>query len=100
MILFDRHRTDSASLFPAQTATAVMDVKNPGHWLLSCQIADHLSAGMFAFYNAKQCSSKPVTPTVTGTTREYFLTAEEVEWDYGPSGMNRYDGGALNKAGR
>jgi len=34
-----------------------------------------------------------------GKVRQYYIAAEEVEWDYGPSGMNKYDGGALTAPG-
>lgn len=36
------HRTDVASLFPATFVTADMIPSNPGKWLLSCQVNDHL----------------------------------------------------------
>ena len=102
MIKLDNHRTDAASLFPAHTATGVMDVKQAGRWMFLCSVADHLSGGMFAYYNATKCSGvKPKShPATGGQVRQYYITAEEVEWDYGPSGMNKYDGGALNVSGR
>lgn len=30
--------------------------------------------------------------SVTGVTRTYFIAAEEVVWDYAPTGMNRITG--------
>lgn len=36
------HRTDVASLFPATFVTADMIPSNPGRWLLSCQVNDHI----------------------------------------------------------
>lgn len=36
------HRTDVASLFPATFVTAEMIPRNPGRWLLSCQVNDHI----------------------------------------------------------
>lgn len=36
------HRTDVASLFPATFVTADMIPGNPGRWLLSCQLNDHI----------------------------------------------------------
>ena len=100
MIKLDNHRTDAASLFPAHAAIGVMDVQQAGRWMFLCQVADHLSGGMYAYYNAKVCSSSGSHPAAGGQVRRYFITAEEVEWDYGPSGMNKYDGGALNMSGR
>ncbi|GCC38702.1 hypothetical protein chiPu_0017218 [Chiloscyllium punctatum] len=41
--LIDRHQhVDTISLFPATFVTAVMVPKNPGKWLLSCQVNDHV----------------------------------------------------------
>lgn len=102
MIKLDNHRTDAASLFPAHTATGVMEVKQPGRWMFTCSVADHLSGGMFAYYNAKSCSGGGGTsqPPSGGKLRHYFIAAKEVEWNYGPSGMNKYDGGALDASDR
>lgn len=36
------HHTDTISLFPASTTTAEMVADNPGHWLLTCTVNDHL----------------------------------------------------------
>lgn len=36
------HRTDVASLFPATFVAADMIPSNPGRWLLSCQLNDHI----------------------------------------------------------
>lgn len=104
MMKLDNHRTDAASLFPAHTATGVMDVKQGGRWMFLCSVADHLSGGMFTYYNARKCPGTGGSPTrysaLGGQVRRYFIAAEEVEWDYGPSGTNKYDGGALNASGR
>lgn len=59
------HRTDVASLFPATFVTADMIPSNPGRWLLSCQINDHIQGkalcGLPFFF---QCG--PVTYSVIG----------------------------------
>ncbi len=67
-----------------------------------CQVADHYSAGMFTFYNAKECSNREEDKRVDldGKLRRYYIAAEEVEWDYGPTGMNKFDGGRLNETDR
>eukprot|EP00794_Sanderia_malayensis_P014202 gene14202-15684_t len=106
-ILSDHHRKDTQSLFPARTAVSIMDVQNPGKWMFSCQVTDHYSGGMFTFYNAQKCGGGgpglkrdgSTTAESNGIVREYFIAAEEVEWDYGPSGMNYFDGGKLNASG-
>ena len=104
MIKHDNHRTDAISLFPAHSDVGVMDVKQPGRWLFTCHVADHLSGGMYAYYNAKMCSSGGSIPKshlpAGRQIRQYYITAEEVEWNYGPSGMNKYDGGSLTAPSR
>lgn len=36
------HHTDTVSLFPGSSTTAAMVADNPGHWLLTCTVNDHL----------------------------------------------------------
>eukprot|EP00794_Sanderia_malayensis_P014203 gene14203-15685_t len=94
-LISDHHRTDELSVFPARSVVATMEVTNPGVWMFSCQVADHFSGGMFTTYNAKKCSKNPRNDDKFNTLREYFIAAEEIEWDYGPSGRNNFDGGYL-----
>lgn len=87
--LLDRgHRTDVLSLFPATFATAEMVPKSGGKWLLTCQVNDHLQAGMQAFYEVKSCGSKESSTGRSGIVRSYYLAAEKVEWNYAPSGKD------------
>lgn len=37
-----QHHTDTISLFPATFVSVEMEADNPGQWLLSCQVNDHL----------------------------------------------------------
>uniref|UniRef100_A0A673FRD1 ferroxidase n=1 Tax=Sinocyclocheilus rhinocerous TaxID=307959 RepID=A0A673FRD1_9TELE len=87
--LVDRmHRTDVLSLFPATFVTATMIPRTEGKWLLSCQVNDHVEAGMQSFYEVSACGSS-VSPTeAPGKERHFYVTAEEMDWDYAPSGMN------------
>ena len=40
-------------------------------------------------------------PTVSGNrTKMYYIAADEVMWDYGPSGVNNIDGKSLTSPGR
>ncbi|XP_034034252.1 ferroxidase HEPHL1 isoform X1 [Thalassophryne amazonica] len=98
--LLDRgHRTDILSLFPATFATAEMVPKTRGKWLLSCQVNDHLQAGMQAFYEVKSCGNDS-SPTMTaGVVRSYYLAAEKVLWDYAPSGKDMINNMSLTEAG-
>ncbi len=43
-----------------------------------------------------QQKSKQKPPASSGTTRAYFIAADEVVWDYAPSGMNRITGRAFD----
>ncbi|KAJ3589453.1 hypothetical protein NHX12_010298 [Muraenolepis orangiensis] len=78
------HRTDVLSLFPATFVTAEMVPSSLGRWLLSCQVNDHLRAGMQAFYMVNTCGDEQNPSMVPGVLREYYVAAEEVTWDYGP----------------
>ena len=97
MVEIDHHKTDVTSLFPATTASATMMPKNLGRWLFSCQVADHLSGGMFSFYNVKKCmySGKAERPRVTGALREFNIAVVEEPWAYAVSDENKFDGGRL-----
>ncbi|KAM4545939.1 ferroxidase HEPHL1 isoform 2-T2 [Odontesthes bonariensis] len=84
--LLDRgHRTDTLSLFPATFATAEMVPKMSGKWLLSCQVNDHLQAGMQAFYEVKSCGTSAGSTVMSDVVRNFYLAAETVLWSYAPS---------------
>ncbi|CAL8364755.1 unnamed protein product [Lota lota] len=83
------HRTDILSLFAATFATAQMVPLSLGRWPLNCQVNDHLIAGMQTFYTVKGCGDAGASPVRTGVVREYYVAAEEVTWDYGPSGLDQ-----------
>ncbi|XP_028277220.1 hephaestin-like protein 1 [Parambassis ranga] len=82
------HRTDTLSLFPATFATAQMVPKARGKWLLSCQVNDHLKAGMQAFYEVISCDNEDNSRVLGGVVRDYYLSAENVLWNYAPSGKD------------
>ncbi|XP_056329240.1 hephaestin-like protein 1a [Danio aesculapii] len=97
--LMDRmHRTDVLSLFPATFVTATMIPRTKGRWLLSCQVNDHVQAGMQAFYEVSGCGSPAAPPEVPGTERRFYIAAEEMVWDYAPSGMNYMENVTLTKS--
>lgn len=96
--LMDRmHRTDVLSLFPATFVTATMIPRTKGKWLLSCQVNDHVQAGMQAFYEVSDCGSPTAPPDVPGTERHFYIAAEEMVWDYAPSGINYMENVTLTK---
>ncbi|XP_061558444.1 ferroxidase HEPHL1 isoform X1 [Phycodurus eques] len=83
--LLDRgHRTDVLSLFPATFATAEMVPTAGGKWLLTCQVNDHLQAGMQAFYQVKSCSNETGSTVMSGIVRNYYVAAEKTLWNYAP----------------
>ncbi|XP_034386087.1 ceruloplasmin-like [Cyclopterus lumpus] len=80
------HHTDTVSLFPASSTTAEMVADNPGHWLLTCTVNDHLTAGMQAIFEIKKCFPNVHKPQPHGgELRPFFIAAEEEVWDYAPT---------------
>ncbi|KAL0994973.1 hypothetical protein UPYG_G00130140 [Umbra pygmaea] len=84
------HRGDTLSLFPATFVTASMVPLATGKWLLSCQVNDHLQAGMQALYEVLSCSGGSNTSAAppVGEVRKYYLAAENISWDYAPTGVD------------
>uniref|UniRef100_A0A8C4QM48 Plastocyanin-like domain-containing protein n=1 Tax=Eptatretus burgeri TaxID=7764 RepID=A0A8C4QM48_EPTBU len=94
------HRVDNINLFPATFVTAHQKPVKPGTWLLSCNINDHILAGMQALYHVNNCGWKvSAEPVGGGKQREYFIAAQEVIWNYGPGGINNFNGQPLDKPG-
>ncbi|MED6242927.1 hypothetical protein ATANTOWER_012131, partial [Ataeniobius toweri] len=79
------HHTDMVSLFPASSTTAEMVADNPGHWLLTCTVNDHLMAGMQALFEIKKCFPNVHKARPHGELRQFFIAAEEEVWDYAPT---------------
>ncbi|XP_067452389.1 ceruloplasmin [Thunnus thynnus] len=80
-----KHHTDTISLFPATSTTAEMVADNPGQWLLTCTVNDHLMAGMQAIFEIKKCFPDVHKARPHGELRQYFIAAEEEVWDYAPT---------------
>ncbi|XP_051718062.1 ferroxidase HEPHL1-like isoform X3 [Ctenopharyngodon idella] len=96
--LMDRkHRTDVLSLFPATFVTATMIPRTKGKWLLSCQVNDHIQAGMQGFYEVSACGSATSPAEAPGIERRFYIAAEEMEWNYAPTGMNNMNNASLTK---
>uniref|UniRef100_A0A7N6FBG5 ferroxidase n=1 Tax=Anabas testudineus TaxID=64144 RepID=A0A7N6FBG5_ANATE len=81
----ENHHTDTISLFPASSTTAEMVADNPGKWLLTCNVNDHMMAGMQAIFEIKKCFPNVHKPRPYGEVRQYFIAAEEEVWDYAPT---------------
>ncbi|MBN3306769.1 HPHL1 protein, partial [Amia calva] len=86
------HRSDVISLFPASFATLEINPRNVGKWMLSCQVNDHMQAGMQAFYEVASCGKDGPTASPSGKTRHYYIAAEEIMWSYAPSGVKAFNG--------
>ncbi|XP_069825746.1 ferroxidase HEPHL1 isoform X1 [Dendropsophus ebraccatus] len=89
------HRTDVINLFPATFATVEMTPSTPGSWMLSCQVNDHIQAGMMGLYNVRTCGRHPAALT-SGSVRKYFIAAEKVLWNYAPNNYDRFTHKALD----
>ncbi|XP_038202856.1 ceruloplasmin isoform X2 [Arvicola amphibius] len=90
------YRTDAINLFPATLFEAYMVAQNPGIWMISCQNLNHLKAGLQAFFQVHNCN-KPSPEADTGEkhVRHYYIAAEEIIWDYAPSGTDTFTGDNL-----
>lgn len=58
-----------------------------GLYEVSCRVTDHYSAGMRQRYRVNLCPQHKLKPTHSGGPTkivQYFISAEEVEWDYSP----------------
>ncbi|KAJ8367968.1 hypothetical protein SKAU_G00079960 [Synaphobranchus kaupii] len=94
------HRVDVLSLFPATFVTAEMIPRTPGKWMLSCQVNDHIQAGMQAFYQVSTCGSQHgLGAPSAGKIRHYYIAAEEQLWNYAPLGIDVFFNLSLNASG-
>ncbi|XP_059121063.1 ceruloplasmin [Peromyscus eremicus] len=90
------YRTDTINLFPASLFDAFMVAQNPGVWMLSCQNLNHLKAGLQAFFQVRNCNKlSPEADTQERHVRHYYIAAEEIIWDYAPSGTDVFTGDNL-----
>ena len=95
------HRRNTATLLPSTFMTAYMTAFNPGTWLLNCMNGQFFDKGMSALFNVTNCGKGVTSPSVSGgKTRNYYIAADEMVWDYGPSGDNNIDGSSLTSPKR
>ncbi|KAJ1088314.1 hypothetical protein NDU88_001472 [Pleurodeles waltl] len=93
------HRVDTINLFPATLEEAKMVATTPGKWLLSCQVNAHIGAGMLAIYEVRNCTNCSKKIATQPHERHYYIAAEEIIWNYGPSGINQFTGKPLDDPG-
>ncbi|XP_039889072.1 ferroxidase HEPHL1 [Simochromis diagramma] len=77
---------DTLNLFPHTTVAVDMKPDTPGVYEVSCTVIDHYSGGMRQWYKVNECPGKKVNHKYTklNKTVRYFISAEEIEWDYSP----------------
>uniref|UniRef100_A0A8C9FEY4 ferroxidase n=1 Tax=Pavo cristatus TaxID=9049 RepID=A0A8C9FEY4_PAVCR len=92
-------RADVVGLFAATFITAEMTPGNPGRWLITCQVNEHLRGGMEALYDVQVCQKNLSRPSPLSHKRRYYIAAEEVLWNYGPDGYDKFTGQGLNATG-
>ncbi|XP_054441156.1 ceruloplasmin isoform X2 [Pteronotus mesoamericanus] len=94
------YRVDTINLFPATFSEVFMVAQNPGEWMLNCQNLNHLKAGLQAFFWVQDCK-KPSSEDSTHRKqiRHYYIAAEEIIWNYAPSGIDTYTTESLTAPG-
>uniref|UniRef100_A0A8C0VUK4 ferroxidase n=1 Tax=Cyanistes caeruleus TaxID=156563 RepID=A0A8C0VUK4_CYACU len=92
-------RADVIGLFPATFITAEMTPGSPGRWLITCQVNEHLRGGMEALYDVQICQKNLSHSSPISHKRRYYIAAEEVVWNYGPDGYDKFTGQGLNATG-
>lgn len=71
-----------------------------GYLIICLYVLFPVSAGMQAFYEVNLCDAD-ISPTVkTNVVRTYYLAAEEVLWDYAPSGRDLISKVSLTESDR
>ncbi|XP_004682176.1 PREDICTED: ceruloplasmin-like [Condylura cristata] len=93
------HRKDTITIFPSSLESASMVAKSPGEWMLGCQIhGKNLLLSMKAFFSVKNCE-KPSTSNTRTNVIHYYIAAEEIFWNYAPSGVDFFTKKNLTAAG-
>uniref|UniRef100_A0A8C5X323 ferroxidase n=1 Tax=Malurus cyaneus samueli TaxID=2593467 RepID=A0A8C5X323_9PASS len=94
-------RADVVGLFPATFITAEMNPGSPGRWLITCQVNELflLPGGMEALYDVQICQKNLSHSSPISHMRRYYIAAEEVLWNYGPDGYDKFTGQGLNTTG-
>ncbi len=79
-------RAQAVRIMPGMMQTLDVRPELPGQWVLQCHVQAHANGGMMALYSV---SNKTMALTAaSGKTRTYFISADEVQWDYAPQGKD------------
>ncbi|XP_061103932.1 ferroxidase HEPHL1-like [Conger conger] len=77
---------DTLGLFPHTTVTVSMQPDSTGTFDVNCGTTHHYLAGMRQQYSVSQCGGQAAPQaTAPPPVVQYFIAAEELEWDYSPS---------------
>ena len=87
-------------LLPDATKAVDMRADALGTWLFHCSVNDHLHAGMELLYTVAGASAASAAAAVAsftsaGRRREYWVAAQEVQWDYAAGGNKCPTSGAV-----
>ncbi|XP_046540857.1 ceruloplasmin-like [Equus quagga] len=93
-LISQNHRKDTITVFPASLIDAFMVAKGPGEWMLDCQVHE----AMQAFFSVRNCQ-KPSTDLTGTRVVRYYIAAEEISWNYAPSGIDFFTKKNLTAAG-
>ncbi|XP_016399014.1 ceruloplasmin-like [Sinocyclocheilus rhinocerous] len=80
-----RHHVDTVSLFPATFVNVEMVADNPGQWLLSCQVNDHLEGTERPDNTVEKCRFWNRQSETMLHQKKYYIAAVEMDWDYSPT---------------
>jgi len=59
-----------------------------------------ITDGMSAYLVVHDCGNYTLTQQLNNKVRNVYLAAEVEEWNYAPSGLNKYDKTPLTTSGR
>ncbi|XP_048249700.1 hephaestin-like protein [Haliotis rufescens] len=90
---------NTVNLDTAQFSTATTTAVSPGRWRISCEVTEHAANGMVAIFDVRKWYLLHYQPTYLSNLRRHYIAAEEIIWDYGPTGRNLFNGDSLTEQG-
>jgi len=80
VVTADGLRSDVERLLPGSATTADMIPEIEGKWLYHCHVADHIGAGMMAYYTVVGCGSTCKTRSFPRLNAAGFSSTDESKW--------------------
>ncbi|KAE8622959.1 hypothetical protein XENTR_v10005442 [Xenopus tropicalis] len=94
----NQHKVSVVGLVASSSTTANMTIYQTGKWLITSLVEKHFEAGMHGYIEVQPCSDKGYTAPKLSLLQkrfikvwEYFIAAEEEEWNYVPSKVENTD---------